>query len=156
MVERLRAEIEQLKRRSGAAPFSKGTRKPNPKRPGRKPGQGFFRFRNPPEQAADVEPVNVPVERAVLSGLWRQAGRRPAGNRLHHRHTGAATTRSPTLRGGDSRLQGVRPEGTWPTSRDRARPAGGHRTSGGTTRQGFGAYSPLRAWSTRAEDARHH
>jgi transposase len=62
MVERLRAEIEQLKRRSGAAPFSKGTRKPNPKRPGRKPGQGFFRFRNPPEQAADVEPVNVPVD----------------------------------------------------------------------------------------------
>ena len=61
MVERLRAETEQLKHRSGAAPFSKGTRKPDPKRPGRKPGQGFFRFRNPPEQAADVEPVDVPV-----------------------------------------------------------------------------------------------
>ena len=59
MIEQLQAEIEQLKRRSGAAPFSKGTRKPDPKPPGRKPGQGFFRFRNPPEQAA--EPVSVPV-----------------------------------------------------------------------------------------------
>jgi hypothetical protein len=39
MIEQLRAEIEQLKRRSGAAPFSKGTNKPNPKPPGRKPGR---------------------------------------------------------------------------------------------------------------------
>src|SRR4030088_1912654 len=61
MIEELRAEIEQLKRRSGAAPFSKDTRKTNPKPPGRKPGQGFFRFRNAPEQPADVEAVSVPV-----------------------------------------------------------------------------------------------
>jgi transposase len=61
VIEQLRAEIEQLKRRGGAAPFSKGTRKSDPKPPGRKPGQGFFRFRNLPEQAHDVEPISVPV-----------------------------------------------------------------------------------------------
>jgi len=61
MVEQQRAEIEQLKRRSSAAPFSKGTRKPDPKPPGRKPGQGFFRFRSVPEQQADREAEDVPV-----------------------------------------------------------------------------------------------
>ncbi len=60
-IEQLRAEIEQLKRRGGAAPFSKGTRKPDPKPPGRKPGQGFFRFRNPPEPSPKMEAVDVPV-----------------------------------------------------------------------------------------------
>lgn len=60
MIEQLRAEVEQLKRRGGAAPFSKGTRKPDPKAPGRKPGQGFFRFRNAPETAA-VTTADVPV-----------------------------------------------------------------------------------------------
>jgi transposase len=60
MIEQLRAEIEQLKRRGGAAPFSKGTRKPDPKPPGRKPGQGFFRFRGAPE-AAGAEAASVPV-----------------------------------------------------------------------------------------------
>jgi transposase len=52
MIERLRAEIEELKRRGSAAPFSKGTRKSNPQPPGRKPGQGTFRFRAAPETAA--------------------------------------------------------------------------------------------------------
>ena len=63
MIVQLRAEIEQLKRRSGAAPFSKGTRKKNPKRPGRKPGQGNFRHRGAPQQSpgGGPEPVNVPV-----------------------------------------------------------------------------------------------
>jgi transposase len=61
MIEQLRAEIEQLKRRGGAAPFSKGTRKSDPKPPGRKPGQGFFRFRNAPEQAPEMVAVDVPV-----------------------------------------------------------------------------------------------
>jgi transposase len=61
MIEQLRAEIEQLKRRSGPAPFSKGTRKSDPKPPGRKPGQGFFRFRNEPPETADTEAVDVPV-----------------------------------------------------------------------------------------------
>jgi len=62
--ETLRAEIEQLKR-SGqrqAAPFSKGTRAPEPKRPGRKPGSGTFRYReaSPPE-AITEPPVDVRV-----------------------------------------------------------------------------------------------
>ncbi len=59
MIEQLRAEIEQLKRRGSAAPFSKGTSKPDRKLPGRKPGQGFFRFRGEPEGAALAEPVPV-------------------------------------------------------------------------------------------------
>lgn len=59
--ERLQAEIEQLKRRGGAAPFSKGKRKPDPKPPGRKPGQGYFRFRAAPEATAAEEAVAVPV-----------------------------------------------------------------------------------------------
>ncbi len=61
MIEHLRAEIEQLKRRGGAAPFSKGTRKPDPKPPGRKPGQGFFRFRNEPDEMQGTEVIDVPV-----------------------------------------------------------------------------------------------
>jgi len=61
MIEELRAEIEQLKRRSGAAPFSKGTHKTDPRSPGRKPGQGYFRFRNAPETAEENEPVVVAV-----------------------------------------------------------------------------------------------
>jgi transposase len=62
MIQELRAEIEQLKRRGGAAPFSKGTHKPNPKTPGRKPGQGFFRFRGAPEPDLTSEPLAVKVE----------------------------------------------------------------------------------------------
>jgi transposase len=61
LIEQLRAEIEQLKRRCGAAPFSKGTRKTDPKPPGRKPGQGFFRFRSGPNQKTEGEAVEVPV-----------------------------------------------------------------------------------------------
>lgn len=61
MIEQQRAEIEQLKHRGGAAPFSKGMHRANPKPPGRKPGQGFFRFRILPEQHADVQAEKVPV-----------------------------------------------------------------------------------------------
>ena len=61
MILELRAEIEQLKRRGGAAPFSKGKAKKNPKRAGRKPGQGTFRNRKAPEQSSPTEPVAVPV-----------------------------------------------------------------------------------------------
>src|SRR5262245_25230217 len=62
--ERLRAEIEQLKRKNGrsAAPFSKNKRKRNPKRPGRKPDQGPFNNRPaPPEETYSAPPVDVPV-----------------------------------------------------------------------------------------------
>ena len=61
MILELRAEIEQLKRRGGPAPFSKGQPKKNPKRAGRKPGQGTFRNRKAPEQSLPAEPVAVPV-----------------------------------------------------------------------------------------------
>ena len=48
----LQAEIERLKRSQhrSAAPFSKGPPKTNPKRPGRKPGQGPFLNRTAPAQ----------------------------------------------------------------------------------------------------------
>ena len=59
IIEQLRREIDELRRRGGAAPFSKGTRKAEPKTAGRKPGQGYFRFRSAPE--ADAKTVEVPV-----------------------------------------------------------------------------------------------
>jgi transposase len=59
LIEQLRVEIEQWKKRGSAAPFSKGTRKSSPKAPGRKPGQGYFRFRGAPEQAKKEEAVPV-------------------------------------------------------------------------------------------------
>ncbi|MGH8510042.1 MAG: IS66 family transposase [Gammaproteobacteria bacterium] len=64
----LRAEIEQLKRKNArsAAPFSKGERKKDPKRSGRKPGQGEFRNRSgPPEEDYSGPPVEVPVTETV-------------------------------------------------------------------------------------------
>jgi transposase len=63
-VQDLRAEVDRLTRESKrqAAPFSKGTRIRQPKRPGRKPGQGTFSFRQTPrpEEITDP-PVDVPV-----------------------------------------------------------------------------------------------
>jgi transposase len=59
--QRLQAEIEQLKRRGGAAPFSKGKPKQDPKPPGRKPGQGYFRFRAAPDAVAASAPTAVPI-----------------------------------------------------------------------------------------------
>jgi hypothetical protein len=62
--ETLRAESEQLKRsgKRQAAPFSQGTREPEPKRPGRKPGSGTFRCREaPPPKPITEPPVDVKV-----------------------------------------------------------------------------------------------
>ncbi len=52
-VAALRAEGERLKREGQrqAAPFSQGTRVATPKKPGRKPGTGLFRYRAAPEGA---------------------------------------------------------------------------------------------------------
>lgn len=61
---RLRAEIEELKRKNArsAAPFSKNKRKKNPKRPGRKAGQGVFSNRTTPSEEQYTEPIqDVPV-----------------------------------------------------------------------------------------------
>ena len=62
--ESLRREIAVLKRSTQrqAAPFSKGTRVSHPQRPGRKPGEGAFSFRQAPRPEEITEPpVNVPV-----------------------------------------------------------------------------------------------
>lgn len=64
IITKQQEEIDQLKRsgKRQAAPFSKGTRKQNPKRPGRKPGQGSFRHKAPPIPDKVTEPpVDVPV-----------------------------------------------------------------------------------------------
>jgi transposase len=61
----LRAEIEELKRKNArpAAPFSKNKRKKNPKRPGRRPGQGEFRNRTAPSAEDYSGPIeDVPVQ----------------------------------------------------------------------------------------------
>jgi transposase len=64
----LRAELERLKRRQRrqAAPFSRETPAANPKRAGRKPGQGTFTYRPAPAvEALSEPPIAVPVtERA--------------------------------------------------------------------------------------------
>jgi hypothetical protein len=48
-VQELQTEVERLSRekKRQAAPFSKGTRVSQPKRPGRKPGEGTFSFAKP-------------------------------------------------------------------------------------------------------------
>ncbi len=76
--EKLRKEITELKRagKRQAAPFSKGTRRTNPKRPGRKPGMGFFSYRTPPSPDEVTEPpVDVPVTTDTCPGC---------GGRLQH------------------------------------------------------------------------
>jgi transposase len=63
-LEALQAENAQLQRstKRQAAPFSKGPRESKPKRPGRKPGEGTFSFRQAPRPEEITEsPVNVPV-----------------------------------------------------------------------------------------------
>ena len=74
-LERAKGEIERLRRRLDAAvragkrqatPFSRGSRKKNPKPPGRKRGQGPFRRRESPAQDTVVgPPIEVPVEETV-------------------------------------------------------------------------------------------
>ena len=60
-ISELRAELEQFKRDADkSSPKSK--RKKNPKRPGRKPGQGVFRHRSAPsEEDYSQPPIDVPV-----------------------------------------------------------------------------------------------
>jgi transposase len=63
-VQDLRAEVDRLTRQSKrqATPFSKGARSNQPNRPGRKPGEGTFSFRQAPSPEEIIEPpVNVPV-----------------------------------------------------------------------------------------------
>lgn len=66
-LQELKKQNEELRRnqKRSATPFSKGKRKPNPKKPGRKPGQGPFRRREQPEASANTPPVDVPVDETV-------------------------------------------------------------------------------------------
>jgi transposase len=69
--QELRVEVERLTRQSKrqATPFSKGTRSNQPTRPGRKPGQGTFSFRQAPSPEEITQPpVNVPVTRESCPG----------------------------------------------------------------------------------------
>lgn len=63
-VEEYRKQVEELRRKEkrSAAPFSKGVRKQNPKRPGRKPGQGPFTRRWEPAAVNSEPAVEVPVQ----------------------------------------------------------------------------------------------
>jgi transposase len=75
MNEALRTELDQLKRRDKrqAAPFSKGSRVSQPKRPGRKPGSGTFHYREAPRPEQITEPpVDVPVLLAVCPACGGQ------------------------------------------------------------------------------------
>jgi transposase len=79
-IRSLRAELDQLKRREKrqAAPFSKDERVAAPQRPGRKAGQGPFRFRSAPATAVLSEPpIDVPVTEAACPhcGGWLVAER---------------------------------------------------------------------------------
>jgi transposase len=64
-IKTLQVEVGRLKReqKRQAAPFSKGTRVRQPKRPGRKPGSGTFSFRLAPKPEKITEP---PVEVTVV------------------------------------------------------------------------------------------
>ena len=72
--QRLQAEIEQLKRRGGASPFSKGKPKQDPKPPGRKPGQGYFRFRAAPNPVTASAPTAVPVSEPCCPNCGGELG----------------------------------------------------------------------------------
>src|SRR3954470_9704022 len=69
----LKAQVEQLARdaKRQVAPFSKGGRKAQPKRPGRKPGRGRFTFRTLPTADQWTEPpiqVRLPDPACSCSG----------------------------------------------------------------------------------------
>lgn len=73
-VARLRAELADLRRRQHrqAAPFSKDKKTAEPKRPGRKPGQGKFAHREAPKPEDVTRTVEAPVASARCScgGEW--------------------------------------------------------------------------------------
>ena len=62
-IEELRRELERIGRggKRSAAPFSKGTKIEDPKRPGRKPGEGPFERRKAPEETTPVEATRVTI-----------------------------------------------------------------------------------------------
>jgi len=85
-IERLRRENEQLRRELKAAGRESKRGKPKPKtdgkRPGRKAGQGPFRFRQAPAHAGSAPPVEVPVTTCQCPGC---------GGELRYERTDEAT-----------------------------------------------------------------
>lgn len=67
----LEEENEQLRRRGArqAAPFSKNKPKANPKKPGRKPGDGEFKHRDGPEPTEPPQKVPVTEKRCECGGV---------------------------------------------------------------------------------------
>src|ERR671918_974777 len=74
-VQELRTEVERLirEKKRQAAPFSKGSRVSNPKRPGRQPSSGTFSFRQAPKPEEITESlVEVPVTWEACPGCGGQ------------------------------------------------------------------------------------
>ena len=74
---RLRAEIKLLKQRppQSGAPFSKNKRKENPKRPGRKPGEGTFKRREAPApESYSAPPEEVGVTQTACPACGGELG----------------------------------------------------------------------------------
>ena len=93
MIEQLRAEIEQLKRRGGAAPFSQRYAQTRPPAPGAQARSGLF----PVSQRAGGRGggnCRCAGRAAVLPGLLRSFGEGEAGNRIDPRNSGPAVARS--------------------------------------------------------------
>jgi transposase len=90
--QELRAEMERMPRQSHrqAAPFSKGTHTKQPKRPGRKPGEGTFSFRQAPRSEEITEP---PVDVRVTLESCPSCG----GKLNEHRMDFAYVTELPSL-----------------------------------------------------------
>ncbi len=65
-LEQLEAELRRGRRQ--AAPFSRDERKPEPKRPGRRPGQGRFSYLKPPPEEEIQETIEVPLPRCPDCG----------------------------------------------------------------------------------------
>jgi len=61
-------EAELRRGRRQAAPFSRDEPKPDPKRPGRRPGQGRFSWRKPPPEEDIQETIEVPLSRCPDCG----------------------------------------------------------------------------------------
>src|SRR5512135_1713464 len=86
----LRTQLEQQTRdaKRQAAPFSKGQRQAQPKRPGRKPGQGHFTFRTlPGPDQWTAPPIAVQLPTPICPGCGEPL--------QEHRVDFAATTEIP-------------------------------------------------------------
>ncbi len=126
-VQDLRGEVDWLTRekKRQAAPFSKGTRVRQPKRPGRKPGQGTFSFRQSPRPEEITEPPrSCASDPGLLPRLRRQTEGTEGGSfgkaqdrlRLPHRPSSAAPSQSDPVPSAGLPLHRLWPSSTRRTS----------------------------------------